>query len=179
MSSEINVTDVTDVTDVPTTTVNDLTKEEYDAIVNTSLIHKEECQLMVVQDKEPALVLWKSLMKKFKGSGIPIRKDLTDTARKWKKKSECCVAMISGVESQNIECIALLSRNNTKHKFFVDYIITMNPVSTQPFIEMLLTNMKKVAQQNGTDIIVPKCYGRFVEDSDIEIMASETINVEV
>jgi len=160
-------------------TSQDLTKEEYNEIVSQSILYKEECQLMVVQEKEPALVLWKSLMKKFKGSGVPIRKDLTDKARLWKKKLECCVAMISGVESQNIECIALLSRNNVNHKFFVDYIITMNPVSTQPFIEMLLTNMKKVAQENGTDIIVPKCYGRFVEDSDIEITASDTINVEV
>jgi len=160
-----------------TTTGRDLTKEEYDEIVNTSIIHKEECQLMVISERAAALTLWKSLMGRFKESKIPIRTDLINSAKAWKKRNQCCVAMISGVESQNIECIALLSRNSDAHKYFVNYIMTMNPVSTQPFIEMLLTNMKKVAQQNGTDIIVPKCYGRFVEDvGDIHI--SDAIDIE-
>ena len=144
------------------TTGKDLTKEEYDRMTSDAQVRiaPEDYELIVFEDRIASKQVWATMMTKFKESNIPIRQDLKDRSKRWKNKKEGYVAMIAMKETKNIEVVALLSRNNTE-KFWVDAIVTMNPVSTQPFVTMILSSLKRVAIEKGTQLMIPIEYGKY------------------
>ena len=140
----------------------DLTAEEYNEMIkNTSVMATEDYQLMIVEDKAASLQLWKTILKKFKGSGVPIRDDLKVKSKKWQSKPDAVICMIVGVTTQNTECIALISRQTPKSKFWIDSIMVMNAVSTQSFAKMMISALKSVAKDKGTEVMIPKCYAAY------------------
>jgi len=147
------------VTDDGTTTSRELTKEEYEEITKHSLIPDEDYQLMVVEEKQAAIKLWKMLSSKFKESGLPLRTDFLDKARNWKKKEESVLCMLAGVTSQNIEAIALVSRKSITSKFWIELLFTMNPIGKHEFDKMLIESIKTVAKERNIEVMIPREYG--------------------
>jgi hypothetical protein len=142
-----------------TTTSRELTKEEYDIITQHSLIPDEDYQLMVIEEKEAALKIWKMFVTKFKESNIPLRPEFLDKAKNWKKKHESVLCMLAGVTSQNIEAIALVSRKTEVSKFWIELLFTMNPVGKHEFDKMLIESIKNVAKDRNIEVMVPREYG--------------------
>lgn len=145
----------------------DITAEEYNEMIkNTSVMATEDYQLMIVEDKPSSLQLWKTILKKFKGSGVPIRDDLKVKSKKWQSKPDAVICMIVGVTTQNTECIALISRQTPKSKFWIDSIMVMNAVSTQSFAKMMISALKSVAKDKGTEVMIPKCYAAYDQSDE-------------
>jgi ATP-dependent Clp protease adapter protein ClpS len=140
----------------------DLTREEYLAMTEGARSHiaPEDYELIIFEDRVASKQVWNTMMEKFRASNIPIRPDLKDRSKRWKSKKEGYVAMIANKETKNIEVVTLLSRNNTE-KFWVDCVVTMNPVSTQPFVTMILSSLKRVATEKGTQLMIPTEYGKY------------------
>lgn len=142
----------------------EITKEEFEKQISGSLVYREPCELTLIKDTDYALSTWLIIFKAFKDSGIPMRNDLSEKANFWKKRQFKYVAMINGTESKDLHCIALVSRKSHKNPFFVNLIITMAPVMTQPFVEMMVNTLKLIAIEYNSTLIVPRQYQNIVDN---------------
>lgn len=140
-----------------------LTKDDYERIVNESVIAKEETQVTLVKDNESAMKAWDNILTEMKRTNVPIGSDVYKNTSKWKKRGSQFVAILAGKDSENIEVISLLSQKTDKTEMYVNLILTMAPVMTQPFVKMLLATLKKIARDEyNTDLVIPKRYSTYL-----------------
>ena len=146
-----------------------ISKEEFERQTAGSLINREPHELTLISESDDASMAWEMILKDFKTSGIPIRGNVHEKTKYWKKRSYRYVALISGIESKDVQCIALISRKTAKTPFFVNLIITMAPVMTQPFVCMMIETLENIAKDYNTTLIVPKQYRNVINNIyDIE-----------
>ena len=157
-----------------------LTKEEFEKATAGSLLHKEPVELTLVKDSEYSIEVWKTIMKSFKDSKIPINPEVFKKAKQWKGRAHKYVAMLNSVESKNLECIALVSRYSEKNPFFINLIVTINPVMTQPYIEIMVNCLERIAVEYKSTLMIPKIYRNvldnvFTSRNDVDEFETELI----
>ena len=150
------------------TTSMTLTKEQYDEIISQSTMKREPTQVTLIKDPETAKEVWKKLFSEMLKTNVPIEQNVYDNAKKWKARPMQYLALLSEVESEDLKVICLLSQKTEKTSFYINLILTMEPIMTQPHVKMLLETLKRISlEEYKTDLIVPKRYLLYTDEVSI------------
>ncbi len=153
----------------------DITKEEYDAVVSKSLLNREECSMELTSDSDLAIEKWNVFLAFFKSNGVILKKELMDKVHTWKHRKHSYIAIIFGTESQMTHCVALVSRKSDSAPLYINFVVTMAPVMTQPFCQIMVKTLEEIAKTTyNTTVIVPKEY-RNTSEEVYEIEADQRV----
>lgn len=140
-----------------------LTKEQYDELTSRSYLTQQEYLFHITWDPDEALNNWNEIIKSTKQHGIKVNNNIDQHVSFWKRQKNRCFAYIFGKDDNNMQSLALLSKEPDNEIYHLNLLQTLAPVMQRDFIQMMVDELHKFAEHNKVQLKIPKRYEKVLK----------------